>query len=175
VVSISVLHRTLRALLEDRISIRDIGTVLETLAEYADKIQDADLLTDLVRERLGRTVTRPYIAEDGSLGVVTLAPELEEKLRHGVQRNEGGAVLSVEPEVLQTMVQEFEGLLTRAKQERSGGLPVVLSSQAVRAPLRRLLSRLDPRLVVIAHNELPPDVQVVGHGVVGAVHAHQAI
>ena len=58
--------RTCRALLAERVSIRDIGTILETLAEYAPKIQDADLLTDLVRERLGRSIAKPYLDRDGT-------------------------------------------------------------------------------------------------------------
>jgi len=172
VVSITVLHRTLRALLADRISIRDLATILETLAEYAPRIQDPDLLTDLVRERICRTVTRAHLSSDNTLDVITLAPELEERLRSGVKRTEGGSVLSVDAETLQRMVKEFESVVARARSEKGGALPVVLSSQAIRAPLRQLLARLDPRLVVIAHNELPSDVRIVGHGVVGAARAH---
>ena len=172
VVSVTTLHRTLRSLLADRISIRDLATILETLAEYAAKIQDPDLLTDLVRERLSRTVTRAHLSDDGTLDVITLAPELEERLRNGVKRTEGGSVLSVDPATLQQMIQDFERVVTKARAEKGGALPVVLSSQAIRAPLRQLLARLDPRLVVIAHNELPSDVRVVGQGVVGVAGAH---
>ena len=121
---------------------------------------------------LARTVTRAHLSDDNTLDVITLAPDLEERLRSGVKRTEGGSVLSVDPDTLQRLVKEFESVVARARGERGGALPVVLSSQAIRAPLRQLLARLDPRLVVIAHNELPPDVRVVGHGVVGVARAH---
>ena len=90
IVSMSIVHRTLRSLVAERVSIRDLSTILETLAEHVPKIQDPDLLTDLVRERLARTVTRPYVDAENTLRVYTLDPALEETLRGSVQRTEGG-------------------------------------------------------------------------------------
>ena len=172
IVSLSVLHRTLRALLEEGVSIRDIGAILETLAEYAPRIEDPDLLTDLVRERLARTVTRPYLEQDGALHVLTLAPDLEQQLAAGVQHTPGGSFLSVEPQRLDGLLKGVQSALEASPQVGRGRGPVLLSSQSVRSPLHRLLSRAVPRLAVISHNELPPDLRVVASGQVRVADAH---
>ncbi len=172
IVPISTLHRTLRALLAERVSIRDLGSILEALAEYVPRIQDPDMLTDLVRERLGRTITRPYIGDDGTLRVITLDPELEERLRKGVNRNESGAFLSIDTATLDQLVKGLEGAVGRSGPAGDESGPVLLSSQAIRAPLRQVVSRVAPRLAVVSHNELPPDVRVVGEDVVRSANAH---
>jgi flagellar biosynthesis protein FlhA len=172
VVSLSVFHRTCRALLAERVSIRDIGTILETLAEYAPKIQDADLLTDLVRERLGRAIAKPYLDREGTLRVITLAPDLEESLRVGVSRTESGSFLSVDPITLDGLVKAIEAAVSNTDAASAGAGPVLLSSQALRSPLRQIISRLVPRLAVMSHNELPPDVRVVALDVVRVADAH---
>ncbi|MGH0033746.1 MAG: flagellar biosynthesis protein FlhA [Myxococcota bacterium] len=172
IVSLSTLHRTLRALLAERVSIRDLATIVETLAEYVPKIEDPDLLTDLVRERLARTVTRPFLQKDGSIHVITLAPEVDASLRGEVRRTEGGALLAVEPSRLESLVQGVRQAVERYGGRSGGRAPVLLSSQALRAPLHHILSRIEPGLAVISHNELPPDIQVVGREVVRMADAH---
>lgn len=172
IVPVSVLHRTLRALLTERVSIRDLSTILETLAEYASRIQDPDLLTDLVRERLGRTITRRYQSQEGALRVITLAPDVEEALRQGVQRSDSGSYLSVDPQTLDRLVKGIEATVQQVGGVSDGRGPVLLSSQTVRSPLRQILGRVLPRLAVVSHNELPADVQIVGDGIVRLADAH---
>ncbi|MCP5039733.1 MAG: flagellar biosynthesis protein FlhA [bacterium] len=166
IVSLSLLHRTMRSLLAERVSIRDIGTVLDTLAEYAPKIQDPDLLTDLVRERLGRAITRPYLDDEGSLRVITLSPELEEKLRNGVQRTESGSFLAVDPQTIDSVVKGVEGAVRNGDYQAGGRVPVLLAAQTVRSSLYQLISRVVPRLAVLSHSELPAGVQIVAEEVV---------
>jgi flagellar biosynthesis protein FlhA len=168
IVSLSVLHRTLRALVEEGVSIRDLGSILETLAEYALKIEDPDLLTDLVRERLGRTIVRPHIDKQGSLRVLTLEPALEDQLRDAVQRSQGGSFLAIEPDRLERLLSGVRAHLEALPPDTDGRLPVLLTSQAVRSPLRQLLVRAAPRLAVLSHNELPPDARIVAIGQVEA-------
>jgi flagellar biosynthesis protein FlhA len=175
VVPLATLHRTLRSLLSERVSIRDLSTILEALAEYAPRIQDPDLLTDLVRERLGRSITRRYLDKNGALRVLTLAPDLEERLRSNVHRTDSGSFLSVDPGTLDGLVRGLERALAAAGGPIEGSGPVLLSSQNIRAPLRQILARVAPRVAVLSHNELPPDVQVVGHQVVRLADAHQAV
>jgi flagellar biosynthesis protein FlhA len=172
IVPVAVLHRTLRALLAERVSIRDLSAILETLAEYAPRIHDPDLLTDLVRERLGRTITRRYQMVDGSLRVITLAPDVEEALRQGVQRSDSGAYLSIDPQTLDRLVKGIEETVKQVGGVSDGRGPVLLSSQSVRSPLRQILGRVVPRLAVVSHNELPADVQIVGDGIVRLADAH---
>jgi flagellar biosynthesis protein FlhA len=172
IVPLSTLHRTLRSLLAERVSIRDLGSILEALAEYVPRIQDADLLTDLVRERLGRTITRPYLDRSGTLRAITLSPELEEKLRAGVARSESGSFLSVDPATLEALVRGLEGAVQKLGAPREGNGPVLLCSQSLRPPLRQIVARLVPRLAVLSHSELPPDVKVVAEDVVRLGDAH---
>ena len=140
-VSLSLLHRTLRALLTERVSIRDLGTILDTLAEYAGKIQDPDLLTDLVRERLGRAITRPYVEQGGRLPVLTLAPELEEELRSAVQRSESGSFLAVDPVTLDGLVRGVQRAVSALGLGGDGTGPVLLATQGIRSPLRQIIAR----------------------------------
>ncbi|MBY0400272.1 flagellar biosynthesis protein FlhA [Myxococcota bacterium] len=165
-VSLSLLHRTLRSLLAERVSIRDLGTILDTLAEYAGKIQDPDLLTDLVRERLGRAITRPYIESDGRLPVLTLAPELEEQLRSVVQRSESGSFLAVDPVTLDGLVRGLQRAVSALGIGGDGRGPVLLATQTIRSPLRQIVSRFLPRVAVLSHAELPGGVQVISLGTV---------
>ena len=165
-VSLSLLHRTLRALLAERVSIRDLGTILDTLAEYAGKIQDPDLLTDLVRERLGRSITRPYLEPDGRLSVLTLAPELEDQLRSVVQRSESGSFLAVDPVTLDGLVRGVQRAVSALGIGSDGRGPVLLATQSIRSPLRQIVSRFLPRVAVLSHAELPGGVQVISLGTV---------
>lgn len=161
IVSLSLLHRTLRALLAERVSIRDLGTILDTLAEHAGKIQDPDLLTDLVRERLGRSITKPYLEEDGKLSVITLSPELEEQLRSVVQRSESGSFLAVDPVTLDGLVRGVQRAVDALGLGGDELGPVLLATQSIRSPLRQIIARFLPRMAVLSHGELPGGVQVV--------------
>jgi flagellar biosynthesis protein FlhA len=172
IVPLATLHRTLRALLAEGVSIRDLAAVLETLAEYAPKVQQPDLLTDLVRERLARTVTRPHLGANGELAVVTLDPALEQALQAGVQHTQSGSFLAVEPALLDRLLRGVQSAFAAG---RDGAAHVLLSGQSIRAPLRQLLARVLPRVVVLSHNELPPDVRVVARGEVRLADAHQAV
>ena len=172
IVSMSAIHRTLRALLAERVSILDLATILETLAEHAPKIQDPDLLTDLVRERLARTVTRPYVDAEGTLRVLTLDASLEASLRTSVQRTEAGTVLGLDPETLGGLLRGIEEACAAAKPGADRPDPVLLCAPAIRTGLRRIVERAVPRLGVISHGEIPPDVRILGEGIVRAAGAH---
>ena len=172
VVSVSLLHRTLRALLQERIPIRDLGTILETLAEYAPKIEDSDLLTDLVRERLGRTVTAPFLEANGSLEAITIDPDLDRNLRESVRRTDNGSVLALEPGALESFTRAVQEAVNRVGSSAGGRGPVVLCSQALRSVLSQMMGRLNPAVAVIAYNELPRDIQIIGKDVVRVADAH---
>ena len=172
IVSLSVLHRTLRALLAEKVSIRDLGAILEVLAEYVPKIQDPDLVTDLVRERLGRTLTKAHVGRDGALHVITLDPPAEERLRSCVTRTESGSFLAMDPGSLDQLVRGIETSLEATPPQPDAKDPVLLISQSVRAPLAQLLSRVAPRLSVLAHNEIPSETQIIAHGRVEFADVH---
>ncbi len=172
VVPVAVLHRTLRSLLSEGVPIRDLGLILETLAEHAAKVQQPELLTDLVRERLARTVARPHVRADGQLHVLMLEASLEQALQTAVQHTPSGSFLAVEPTLLDRLVRAVQTSFGSAASSRDGRVPVLLSGQAIRAPLRQLLARVLPRIAVLSHNELPPDVRIVLAGEVRLADAH---
>ncbi len=172
IVSMSIIHRTLRALLAERVSILDLATILETLAEHVPKIQDPDLLTDLVRERLARTVTRPYVDSAGTLRVLTLDASLEASLRTSVQRTEAGTVLGLDPDTLGGLLRGIEEACAATQHGAERPDPVLLCAPAIRSGLRRIVERAVPRLGVISHGEIPPDVRILGEGIVRTAGAH---
>ncbi|MGE5791018.1 MAG: flagellar biosynthesis protein FlhA, partial [Syntrophaceae bacterium] len=96
VVSAGTIHRVLQRLLRERISIRDLLTVLETLADYAPLTKNIDILTGYVRQALARTITKQYRDSDGNISVVMLSPEIEDKISHSVQHTEFESYLTVD-------------------------------------------------------------------------------
>jgi len=172
IVSVSVLHRTLRSLLAERVSIRDLGAILETLAEHAPKQPDPALLTDAVRERLARAIVQPHLEADGTLHVVTLEPALEERLRGHLQRGETGSVLALDAGTLGSLFQSVERALVRADSAERRKGPVLLCTAALRSALRALVARSAPQLAVVSYGELPPDANIVGDAVVSLADAH---
>jgi flagellar biosynthesis protein FlhA len=105
--------------------------------------------------------------------VVTLDASLEQLLQTGVQHTQSGSFLAVEPALLDRLLRGIQASFeTKA---RDGAAHVLLTGQSVRAPLRQLLARVLPRVVVLSHNELPPDIRVVARGEVRLADAHQTL
>ncbi len=170
IVSVSVLHRVLRQLLAERVSIRDLEGILETLAEQVPRTQDPELLCDLLRQRLARTITRPHLDAAGALPVLTLEATLEERLRGAVQRSDQGSFFSLDAPTLERLVRGLERGLGKSA---PGAVPrVLLCPASVRQALRQIVSRIDARVPVVSHHEIPADLRLVGAGTVGLADAH---
>lgn len=169
-VPVSVLHRTLRQLLAEQVSIRDLEVILETLADHASKSQDADALTDLVRQRLARTLTKTHLDPTGALPVLTLEPNLEERLRAAVQRSDNGSFFSLDAATLERLIRSLEKAV--AGRPAGSALPALLCPASIRAALRQVAGRIDARLPVLSHAEIPPELRLVGVGTLGLADAH---
>ena len=115
VVSAGTLHRVLQRLLRERISIRDLLTVLETLADYAPLTKNLDILTGYVRQALARTITKQYRDSEGGITVVMLSPEIEDKISQSVQHTEYESYLSVDPNWVQKVVRGVQKFLGRSR------------------------------------------------------------
>jgi flagellar biosynthesis protein FlhA len=163
--SVGDLQKVLQNLLREKIPIRDMVSILETLAEYAGKIKDTDLLTEYARQSLRRTISRK-VAPDGNLQVLTVDPQVEKMITSSVRQTEGGTYLALEPDkardILQSLSQQVGRLTDR------GGPPVVLVSPVVRMYFRKLTEQSMPELAVISYNELENDVKVQAVGAVAA-------
>jgi flagellar biosynthesis protein FlhA len=170
IVSVSVLHRVLRQLLAERVSIRDLEGILETLAEQVPRTQEPEMLCDLLRQRLARTITRPYLDAAGALPVLTLDASLEERLRGAVQRSEQGSFFTLDAPTLERVVRGLERALDKTL---SGATPrVLLCPASIRSALRQIVSRIDARVPVISHHEIPAELRLVGAGTVELADAH---
>jgi len=157
-------QKVLRNLLQERVPLRDLVTVLEALADGARLNRDTDFLTDHVRSAMARTISRLYLTPDGRLAVITLHPRLEKTLEDSVQKTQVGAYPVLEPGLARRVLDRV-----RAAAENmtlKGLTPVVLCSPRVRLPFRRLVERYLPHLAVLSLNEIAPDVEIEAVGTV---------
>ena len=152
-------QKVLQNLLREQISIRDLRTILETLADYAAKVEDTDVLTEYVRQALARPITKQYLAKDGSLSVMTLDQRVEELIHQSIQKTELSSYLALEPTVAEKILSKIreavEGITPKLETA-----PVLLASPLIRMYLRKLTERFLPDLVVLSHSEIVPTVQI---------------
>jgi flagellar biosynthesis protein FlhA len=167
--SLGIIQKVLQNLIRERVSLRDLQTICETLADCAIITKDPDILTEYVRQALARTITRPYETEDGLLYVLTLQQEVEERLSRGIQKSDQGSFLSLEPGFLQRFVQASNREVKRIL--NLGHQPVILTTPLVRRHARKLLERFMPEVAVIAHSELSSPLEIKSLGMIGVQYA----
>ncbi|HHW71085.1 MAG TPA: flagellar biosynthesis protein FlhA [Clostridiales bacterium] len=157
------IQKVLRNLIQENVPIRDMVTIMETLADYSIMTKDTDILTEHVRQSLSRTITNRFIPERKAK-VITIAPELEQKIIDNVKQTEFGSYLSLEPDIVQTIYNN----LSREVEEflKLGMQPIVVTAPIVRIYFKRLTERLFPQLVVLSYNELEDDVEIQSVGIV---------
>ncbi|MDI9639410.1 flagellar biosynthesis protein FlhA [Geitlerinema splendidum] len=151
-------QKVLQHLLRERVPIRDMVTILETMADFAGRVKEMEQMGELVRAALARTITRQFSDETGQLHCLTFDPKVEQDLQDGVQQTAGGVTLALTPELSQQVVSQIH-----AAQEQCGANgqnPVVLCSTQVRLPLRKLLERNGVNVPVMAYNEVGASAQV---------------
>jgi flagellar biosynthesis protein FlhA len=156
VVGVGEVQRVLRQLLRERVPVRDLATILESLADAASATKDPDSVIEAVRASIGRAICRPYQNDKGELPVIGVLPVLEEKLLASIVRTEQGAVLALDPQQAQSMASKIARAIEQAMAQ-----PVLLCSPALRPHLWRLFARVLPHLGVLSHSEVPPHVPIV--------------
>ena len=157
-ITLGGLVRVLGNLLRERVPIRDMRTILETVADYAPMIKDVDALTEHVRQALGRTITHQHLAGDGSLSVINLDPMLDRQLTESIQTHAQGAYLSIPPALGQRIQAAIKQAAERAISR--GVQPVLLCSAPLRPHLRRLIERALSSLPVLSLNEVEGQVRL---------------
>jgi len=155
-------HRVLQNLLRERVSIRDLEIILETLSNYATKTKDIDVLTEYVRNAVSRSISQQYQEPDGKLYVITIDPALEDIISRSVERTERGTFVKLAPDLVQRIVQAISQEAERLV--GSGHQAIVLCSPNVRAYVRRLTESSMAGLVVLSYNEVARGVQVESLG-----------
>jgi flagellar biosynthesis protein FlhA len=159
--SLGEVQKVLGNLLHEGISIRDMVTILETLADYAHATRDTDMLTEYVRQALGRAISRSFITPDNS-DVITLDPTLEQLIMDSIQKTEAGSYLTIEPSVSNKILKNLTSLVEKLVQ--LGKQPIVLASPVVRLYFKRFTEQAIPGLVVLSYNELDSEIEVKSVG-----------
>jgi len=162
--SLGALQKVLQNLLRERVSIRDMLTISETLADFAATSKDPDLLTEYVRQKLSRSIISSLVEEDGSLSVLTVEARVEDIIRESVQKTEQGYFLNLEPNLAQRLVEAVQAAAEKAINE--GYQPVILCSPVIRRHLWKLLARFVSQIVVISHAEISGNVNIRSLGTI---------
>lgn len=162
--TIGTIQKVLQNLIHEQVSIRDLQTICEALADHAAISRDPDILTEYVRQALARTITKPYMDDNGRIHILTLDPALEDQLIRSVQKSDQGSFLALEPAFLHQLIQSV-GEETR-KMVGKGHHPVILCSPMVRRHLKKLLDRFMPEVAVISHSELGQTLEIQSAGVI---------
>jgi flagellar biosynthesis protein FlhA len=155
IVSVGEIQRVLRQLLRERVPVRDLVTILESIADAAQTSKDPDTITEAVRAAMGRTICRQYQTERGELPAISFAPALEAKLMSSIVRTEQGPVLALEPSQAQQLASRIADALAGALAQ-----PVLLCTPTLRPHLWRLFARVLPHVGVLSHSEIPPQLRI---------------
>lgn len=164
VLSLGEIQKVLQNLLKEGISIRNLVTILETLADYARLTKDTDVLTEYVRQSLARYISKQYQSTPGQVSVITLDPQLEQLIGESVQQSEYGSYVAIDPNLGQQMFNKLAEETQRVA--ALGYQPIVLTSPNIRMHFKRLTERVAPGLIVLSYNELDANLKVQSVGMV---------
>ncbi|SDM98223.1 flagellar biosynthesis protein FlhA [Paenibacillus sp. yr247] len=164
VLSIGDIQKVLSKLLREKISVRDLVTILETLADYGSYTKDPEILTEYVRQSLSRQITQQFTSLGDSLKVITVGPSVEKKIADSVQQSDQGSYLALDPSSSQIIYHRVSEQVSKLIQ--SGQQPVILTSPTIRMYLRQLLERTLQDIHVLSYSELEPSVEIQSMGVV---------
>jgi len=155
-------QKVLQNLLRERVPVRDLETILETLGDWAPRTTELDILTEYVRNALSRTICEQYLGDDGVLRVVTLDPSLEDRIAGHIEHNERGSFLTMPPDVARKVAQEVSDAVRPLV--TAGSHPVVLTSPQVRSQVKRITEGTLPSLAVLSFNEIVRGIKVESMG-----------
>ena len=161
VVSYATLEKVLRNLLKEGVPIRDLGIILETLADALGQNRDIDAATEQVRGALARTITRRF-CEDGQLRVVTLDAEVERKIISSLTRSEQGVYLALGSDLMQQIITQVADYIRKFNELSQP--PILLVSQVIRGYFSRMITQFYPNVYVLSFNEVTSSVQIQAIG-----------
>ncbi len=156
------IQKVLQNLLWEGLPIKDMVTILETLADYAPRTKDVQLLTEYVRQSLSRQITSLFVEEDGKIYVITLEPRLEDELNQALETSEQGNYLSLEPQLTRRVIDSIAGEAQRLLEQ--GHQPILITAPMLRRPVKELTYRVLRDIVVLSYNELHTEsnIEVLG-------------
>jgi flagellar biosynthesis protein FlhA len=167
--SLGGVQKALQNLLKEQVSIRDLLTIVETLADYAPATKNVDILTEYVRQRLARSITKQYATPERDIALVTFDAEIEELVSNAIQHTEHESYLSLEPAIAQKVLAQLNKAME--KFTSMNYQPIILCSPGIRPHVKKLTERFLPTLVVLSHNEIDKRVKLKSLGVISLRHA----
>lgn len=157
-------QKVLQNLLEEGISIRDLLTIFETLADHSQGTRDTDVLTEYVRQSLKRAISNKYFPSNETTSVITLDPKIEQEIMSSVKQTEQGAYLTLDPEKTRNIMNSVETEI--AKLDNIGKNPIIITSPIVRMYFKKLTEDYFKDLIVISYNEVESNVELQSVGMV---------
>ncbi len=166
VVNVGDLQRVLQGLLRERVPIRDLEAILESLGEWGRRTKDTDILTEYARHTLARTICQMYKDDHNVIRVVTLDPKIEDLINAHLERNDRGGYLSLPPGTQARLVAAIRGRVEQSMPQAGGQMVVVLCSPQVRMWVRKLIEPTMAQIPVLAFNEVVRGIEVQSLGLV---------
>ena len=161
--------RVIQSLLREQVPVRDLLTIMESLADWAPGVKKIDILTEYVRQALARTITNLYQAENGMLHVLTLNQQVERKLSESLQKTDQGVFLAVDPAFAKSIMDD---LTVRMEDYHTLGVqPLLVCSAQIRSHFKKLADRFVPGLIVLSYDEIVSSAKIK---IVGTVEASDA-
>jgi len=164
VISIAILQKVLQRLLRERISIRDLLTIIETLSDYVPMTKNIDILLGYVRQSLSRAITKQYQDQNGNVNVIMLSPDIEDLIQRSIQHGEHESFITPDPNTIKRIMTSIQNYVTDFTSK--GYQPVLLCSPNIRTHFRKIVEKFFPHVCVISHNELTRDANITSFGMV---------
>jgi flagellar biosynthesis protein FlhA len=160
------LQAVLQHLLREGVPIRDLETILETLADWAPRTKDVEVLTEYARNALARTICHLYRTPEGKIRCVTLDPQLEELINGNLERSEQGTFQAMPPRLQQRVVEAIRATVQRIASDSRGQTPVLLCPPQIRVWVRRMIEPVLPQVPVMSYNEIVRGLELESKGMV---------
>ena len=160
------IQKVLQNLLKEGVSIRDLLSIFETLADHATTTRDTDVLTEYVRQGLKRAISSHYFVPNEVTSCITLDPKVEQDIMASIKQTEQGAYLTLDPERIRAIMESLQTEI--AKFEESGKTPIVVTSPIVRMYFKKMTEDYVKDLIVVSYNEIDSDVELQSVGMVTA-------
>ncbi|MFO7727242.1 MAG: flagellar biosynthesis protein FlhA [Desulfonatronovibrio sp.] len=169
IISLGVLQKVLQNLVKEKVSIRDLLTIIETLSDYGQQTKDPEQLTEFVRQKMGRTIVKPFMSEDGLLPIITMEDDVETAFQEGLRQTDHGTYLAMEPKLAQKIIQKISKIMEKTMVP--DGQPVLLTTPVIRPHIAQLLLRFVPNLPVISQTEIPSNIRLESVNIVSLKNA----
>ena len=158
------IQKVLQNLLAEGISIRDLLTIFETLADHAQTTRDTDVLTEYARQGLKRAISNKYFPSNETTSVITLDPKVEQEIMGAVKQTEQGSYLALDPETTKKIIDSVETEVS--KLESLGKNAIIITSPIVRMYFKKLTEDYFKDLIVVSYNEVESNVELQSVGMV---------